>query len=206
MRERIALSMDFPDWDALSTALEAHRARVAGHFAALVQADGGAQRQAVALASWLEGDEPRAAIEARLQAVGINDVPVVAQLLQDLRGSAWPRRLDEAGRRRLYSLLGQIVEEVAPLPAALAVLRRLMRVIEAIGTRSAYFALLLENATARRRLIELAGYGDFLTRKIAALPLLLDELIDERLYEQPPDARGAGRGAERTPRRCGSGR
>ena len=86
---------------------------------------------------------------------------MVAQLLQDLRGSAWPRRLDEAGRRRLYSLLGQILEEVAPLPNALEVLRRLMRVIEAIGTRSAYFALLLENSTARRRLIELAGSRGF---------------------------------------------
>ena len=95
---------------------------------------------------------------------------------------AWIRR----GGAACTLLLGQMLEEVAPLPDALAVLRRLLRVIEAIGARSAYFALLLENSIARRRLIELAGYGDFLTAQIAALPLLLDELIDDRLFEQLP--------------------
>ena len=186
MRGRVALAMDCPDWERLLAALDAHRLRVAAHFASLVQSESGAQPQAAALTSWLEGEEPRAALEARLKALGHGDPGVIAQLLHDLRGTAWPRRLDETGRRRLFSLLGQILEELAPLPNALEILRRLMRVIEAIGTRSAYFALLLENAIARRRLIELAGYGDFLTAQIAALPLLLDELIDERLYERPP--------------------
>ena len=185
-RERIALSMDCSGWDELLVALESHRARVAAHFAALVQSDGGAQPQALSLATWLEGEEPRAVLEARLQSMNMPEIAVAAQLLVDLRGSAWPRRLDVAGRRRLYSLLGQILEEVARLPDALAVLRRLLRVIEAIGARSAYYALLLQNAIARRRLIELAGHGDFLTAQIAALPLLLDELIDDRLYEQLP--------------------
>jgi glutamate-ammonia-ligase adenylyltransferase len=60
-------------------------------------------------------------------------------------------------------------------------------VLEAIGARSAYFALLLHNARARGRLIRLATHGDFLIDQIAAHPLLLDELIDERLLEQPPD-------------------
>ncbi len=165
-----------------------------------MQSDGGAQRQAVSLASWLEGEEPRAVLEARLQSLSMPEAGTTAQLLLDLRGSAWPRRLDVAGRRRLYSLLGQIIEEVARLPDALAVLRRLLRVIEAIGARSAYYALLLENSTARRRLIELASHGDFLTAQIAALPLLLDELIDDRLFEQLADARRTGR---RTARAAG---
>ena len=185
-RERIALSMDCAGWDELLVALDSHRARVAAHFAALVQSDGGAQPQALSLATWLEGEEPRAVLETRLQGMNMPEIAVTAQLLVDLRGSAWPRRLDVAGRRRLNSLLGQILEEVARLPDALAELRRLLRVIEAIGARSAYYALLLQNSTARRRLIELAGHGDFLTAQIAALPLLLDELIDDRLYEQLP--------------------
>ena len=185
-RARIALAMDFSSWDELAVALEAHRARVAAHFAALVQSDGGAPPQAVPLATWFEGEEPRSLLEARLASLGMPEAAVAAQLLQDLRGSAWPRRLDETGRRRLYSLLAQMLEEVARLPDALAVLHRLLRVIEAIGARSAYFALLRENSIARRRLLELASHGDFLTAQIAALPLLLDELIDDRLFEQLP--------------------
>jgi glutamate-ammonia-ligase adenylyltransferase len=37
------------------------------------------------------------------------------------------------------------------------------------------------------RLVQLATHGDFLIDQIAAHPLLLDELIDERILEQPPD-------------------
>jgi glutamate-ammonia-ligase adenylyltransferase len=61
------------------------------------------------------------------------------------------------------------------------VLRRILRIIEAIGQRSAYFALLQENSSARARLVELCGHGEFLAQQIASYPLLLDELIDESL-------------------------
>ncbi len=187
-RARIAAAMNCGSWDELSGALEAHRQRVAAHFAALVQSDGGARPRSAPLTSLLEGEETRAVLPARLAQLGFPaaDAGPVAQLLQDLQGSALLRRLDESGRRRLHSLLGQLLVEVAALPDAFAVLRRLLRVIEAIGTRSAYYALLLENAIARRRLVELARHGDFLITQIAAWPLLLDELIDERLFERLP--------------------
>jgi glutamate-ammonia-ligase adenylyltransferase len=60
-------------------------------------------------------------------------------------------------------------------------------VVEAIGNRSAYLALLLHNSSARARLVQLASHGDFLIDQIASHPLLLDELIDERIFEVPPD-------------------
>jgi glutamate-ammonia-ligase adenylyltransferase len=49
-----------------------------------------------------------------------------------------------------------------------------------------YLALLNENAVARRRLVELCAHSQFLTDQIAAFPLLLDELLDERLFESVP--------------------
>jgi glutamate-ammonia-ligase adenylyltransferase len=65
-------------------------------------------------------------------------------------------------------------------------LRRVLRVLEAIGSRSAYFALLNENARVRRKLVELAALGEFLAAQIASHPLLLDELLDEGNDGQPP--------------------
>ena len=185
-RARIAAAMNCASWDELAAALEMHRQRVATHFAALVKSDRQDGTQAAPLTALFEGDDARGALETRLAALGMPDAATAAQLLYDLSGSAMLRRLDEPGRRRLHALLGQLIAEVPALPDSLAVLRRLLRVIEAIGTRSAYFALLLENSIARRRLIELACHGDFLTAQIAAFPLLLDELIDERLFERPP--------------------
>ena len=58
--------------------------------------------------------------------------------------------------------------------------------LEAIGSRSAYFALLNENAQVRRKLVELAARGEFLAAQIASHPLLLDELLDESSGGLPP--------------------
>ncbi|MGH8311218.1 MAG: bifunctional [glutamate--ammonia ligase]-adenylyl-L-tyrosine phosphorylase/[glutamate--ammonia-ligase] adenylyltransferase, partial [Steroidobacteraceae bacterium] len=58
--------------------------------------------------------------------------------------------------------------------------------LEAISARSTYLALLNENAPALARLIAICERSDFLTAQIAAFPLLLDELIDERILEDMP--------------------
>jgi glutamate-ammonia-ligase adenylyltransferase len=50
-----------------------------------------------------------------------------------------------------------------------------------------YFALLRESSAARTRLVELCGRSDFLAHQIAAYPLLLDELVDERLLSELPE-------------------
>jgi glutamate-ammonia-ligase adenylyltransferase len=67
------------------------------------------------------------------------------------------------------------------------VLRRILAILEAMGKRSAYFALLAESPAVRLRLVEICRWGDFLTRQIAAYPLLLDELIDARAFEDLPE-------------------
>jgi len=41
--------------------------------------------------------------------------------------------------------------------------------------------------------VQLCRHGDFLAAQIAAHPLLLDELIDERLLSQPPTRAGFAR-------------
>ena len=108
------------------------------------------------------------------------------------------RKLDEPGRKRLQALLPPLLagcRAPAPAPARNQVLRRVLRIIEAIGQRSAYFALLQENAAARARLVELCGHGDFLAQQIASYPLLLDELIDERLLAELPGRAELERGA-----------
>jgi glutamate-ammonia-ligase adenylyltransferase len=63
----------------------------------------------------------------------------------------------------------------------------MLRVIEAIGGRSAYFALLNENPAARERFMAVCRGGDFLVAQLAAHPLLLDELLDERSLLETPD-------------------
>jgi glutamate-ammonia-ligase adenylyltransferase len=187
-RELLAASMDCADWPALEAQLAAHRGRVAGHFRALVFGGTGEADAAPAPLPLAAGE--RARLVARLAADGWTEAETAASLLLDFQHSAGIERLDEIGTRRLRALLPVLLADAAAAVGPLAVLRRLLGVLEAIGARSAYLALLLHNARARARLVRLAAAGDFLIGQIGAHPLLLDELIDERLLEQWPDRPG----------------
>ncbi len=123
---------------------------------------------------------------------GLADPQAAARVLLELRQSSYYRRLDAYGRRRLATLVPRILAAVARVEAANGVngqpvLTRLLRIVEAIAGRTAYLALLNENAQALERLVQACRMGDYLARQVAAHPLLLDELLDARVFETLPD-------------------
>jgi [glutamine synthetase] adenylyltransferase / [glutamine synthetase]-adenylyl-L-tyrosine phosphorylase len=193
-RERIALAMGAPDWPGFMTELDLHRTRVTERFRAAVLSPAMADTSApvaIDLGRLWEGQAEAAALTDSMRAAGFAAAAEeVARLLLELRNSSLVRRLDEVGRKRLQVLLPSLLADVAASGDALPVLRRVLRVVEAIGARSAYFSLLHESAPARRRLVMLCGHGDFLATQIASHPLLLDELIDERVLSELPDRHG----------------
>src|SRR5262249_6395178 len=172
----------------LGAQLQAQRARVSGHFRQVIFGGGtpAAGTVRIDLGRFWDTQAETAALEAALQAAGFADSAEAARLLLELRASGLVRKLDEPGGRRLQALLPVLLADVARSASQLPVLRRVLRIIEAIGQRSAYFALLRENGAARALLVELCRHGDFLATQIAEHPLLLDELIDERLLTQLP--------------------
>jgi glutamate-ammonia-ligase adenylyltransferase len=187
-RELLAASLSFDSWAQLRAEIERHRRHVAASFAAIVfGASSGAAADAETENLPQLEDADRCTLAARLERSGFPDSTTAAQLLIDFRQLPFVQRLDAIGNRRMSALLPVLVAEAAGAREPLSTLRRLLRVLEAIGARSAYLALLLHNARARVRLVELASHGDFLTDQIASHPLLLDELIDERIFDSPPD-------------------
>jgi glutamate-ammonia-ligase adenylyltransferase len=196
-RERIALAMGSSDWNALLRELNQHRDHVSRHFRLVVfgsAAQDGSDSPTIDLGRFWNTQEETAALAEALARAGFADSGEAARLLLELRASALVRKLDEPGRKRLQGLLPKLLADITRVhsghsgaEAQLAVLRRVLRIIEAIGQRSAYFALLQESGAARVRLVELCAQGDFLAGQIAAHPLLLDELIDERLLSELPD-------------------
>jgi len=189
-RARIAASMGAPDWATLAGDFDAHRSRVSRHFKAVIFSAEGAAEQTLAKAGlaqfWQTGGEA-ASLAEFLTRVGFAEAEQGARLLLQLRESALVRRLDEPGIKRLQALLPALLADIAVSAAPLAALRRIVKILEAIGQRSVYFALLRESSAARTRLVELCARSDFLADQIAAYPLLLDELIDERLLAELPE-------------------
>jgi glutamate-ammonia-ligase adenylyltransferase len=192
-RERIAFAMGFEDWNACGAELDRHRARVTAAFQAVMFA-----RSETASAeptgingiaeAWMRGADA-AQFSIALEARGFAEGARAAAMLADYRASGAVRRLDAAGRARLDTLLPRLLSAVADRRSEASqtdVLRRILKVLEAIGSRSAYFALLNENAQVRRKLVELACLGEFLADQIASHPLLLDELLDDAAGGLPP--------------------
>ncbi|HKE95274.1 MAG TPA: bifunctional [glutamate--ammonia ligase]-adenylyl-L-tyrosine phosphorylase/[glutamate--ammonia-ligase] adenylyltransferase, partial [Povalibacter sp.] len=186
-RERLALSMGLPDWAAVAAQVEAHRDRVAKCFAQTVFGPVADTPQASgANASTLDLDGTAEERELVLRRMGIAEAGALSQVLEQLRTSAYYRRLDETGRRRLRDGLPRILQSVASTSQPEVTFARIARILEMIGGRTVYLALLNENGAALRRLVDLCSQSQFLADQIASHPLLLDELIDERLVEEPP--------------------
>jgi glutamate-ammonia-ligase adenylyltransferase len=191
-QERIALAMGAPGWEALLAELGRHQACVSRHFNRFVfgaTSRGGAAVSIDLGRLWDEGAES-AVLSESLARAGFAEPAQAGQMLLALRASALVRKLDEPGRRRLQALLPPLLADIGAAglagPEQLAVLRRILSILEATGKRSAYFALLRESQPARSRLIEICRHGEFLVRQIASYPLLLDELVDERLLAELP--------------------
>jgi glutamate-ammonia-ligase adenylyltransferase len=187
--DRLAASMDLPDVAALREALKQHRDCVTRHFNDVVVAPAGIGAggpAATSLAPLWDASPDAALCAERLRERGVAEHAEVARLTLDLLGGTRLKRLDESGRKRLIALLERLLRELPP-GDPLPLLRRLYSILESIGQRSAYFALLNENAAARARLLEVCSRGSFLAAQVAANPVLLDELIDERVFEDLPD-------------------
>jgi glutamate-ammonia-ligase adenylyltransferase len=187
-RTRLAAAMDCADWPTFAAELERHRQRVAVHFHTMMftadaSPSGPLERE---LERILEPETSAARRGELLSAAGIRDTAQVLAELDRLRESAYLRRLDETGRRRLQKALPRVLRRIAGAAQEPVALRRVLHVVERIGGRTVYLALLNENAAALDRLVDLCAHSQFLSDQIAAFPLLLDELIDDHLLQATP--------------------
>ena len=164
-RARVAAMCGFASWDAFETKLNAVRDSVTRHFQATF-AEPGAGKDA---AAW--PDHPR---------------------LAALRTSQRYAQLPEASRRRLDALVPELARAASGAADPEATLARGVDLVEAIATRAAYLALLAEHPQALERVMRIIGASSWAAQFVTQHPLLLDELLDDRVLHAAPDPKGAG--------------
>jgi glutamate-ammonia-ligase adenylyltransferase len=186
---RLAWAMGHDSWSAFKAELDVHREAVSRYFREIVVAPGGGGRDRGQLSAdwsafWSAASDGSSLIDGRVLAAFGNPQELLRRLVA-LRDGLGLKGVDESGRRRLEALLPRVVAACGAGEDADATLLRALGIVEAVGGRATYFALLNENAGALARLIDVCRHGDFLAGQIAAFPLLLDELVDPRVLEQP---------------------
>lgn len=178
VRSRWAFAMGHQCWEDLAAELEARRVSVQAVFDEI---------------GWeSDSDEPEAAASDSLLTAW--DAGRLAETenggylesLDRLRNSGLYQRMDETSRQRLRLFVVELVTALQTQDEPGRALERIVPIVQAICRRSAYLSLLLENPAALNRLLGLAAQSAMLARLVAEHPLLLDELLDPRLFDTPP--------------------
>ena len=185
-RLRLARSMNYPDWKAFFRQLDRYRKRVQESFDKVfasphTEEEQTDQRLQAVWECQVEGDQ---AIEF-LQRGGFEDGGEALNRLQGFRDSRAYRGLGIRGRERLEQLMPLLLAAVSASGSANVTLERLLKLLEAIATRTAYLALLLESPIALSQLVRLAGISPWIAQQITRFPLLLDEMLDPRRLYSP---------------------
>jgi [glutamine synthetase] adenylyltransferase / [glutamine synthetase]-adenylyl-L-tyrosine phosphorylase len=178
-RERIAAALDYVDWDELRHALDIQRVRVTAEFDALLAARR-RQQAPDALASYWQA-LPESGDLAVLADAGFAEAEQADGLLRDLARSPGVRGLSDSARGRLDRVLPALLQAAAGSQQPMLALRRLLALLQNVLRRSAYLALLDEQPAALQRLVDVVSHSALLAERLAAYPLLLDELLDARV-------------------------
>jgi glutamate-ammonia-ligase adenylyltransferase len=193
-RARLSLSLHLSEWRDTLACVDAARRCAADVFEALVFGGPAAPRADLESGlDWLASEALDVTEELGQKGLASAEIPAVARTLDAYRSSAAYRKLDENGRRRVHVILGRVLRAAAVLDQPAVVCERVLRILAAIGTRSSYLALLKEQPPALTRLIDICAISGFLARQIAEFPLLLDELIDPKAFEELPSRAGLAR-------------
>jgi [glutamine synthetase] adenylyltransferase / [glutamine synthetase]-adenylyl-L-tyrosine phosphorylase len=163
-RTRLARMSGFSSWNNFREILEKHRLAVSRHFEAVFA-------------------------ESKAQAEPWPDHPRLAALRSSQRYAALP---DES-RRRLDALVPALARAARATPDAETTLTRSLDLVEAIASRAAYLALLAEHPQALERVARIVGASSWAAEFLTRHPVLLDELLDDRVLYAPPDLEGFAR-------------
>ena len=177
-RARISRGLGYADWDTLREALDAHRMRVSNEFEALLAPRGRAATPSDLATYWRA--LPDAGDAQALADAGFRDTETLDGSLRDFARAPGVRTLSDATRARLDRVLPALLASAARSSQPDAALRRLLPLLHTLLRRASYLALLDEQPAALARLVDVVATSALLAERIAAHPLLLDELLDRR--------------------------
>ncbi|HMW16907.1 MAG TPA: bifunctional [glutamate--ammonia ligase]-adenylyl-L-tyrosine phosphorylase/[glutamate--ammonia-ligase] adenylyltransferase [Accumulibacter sp.] len=183
-KRQIAVSMNFAEWDDFFAGLNRHRSNVSRQFEQVFSdPDEGRHPLADLWEGLIVGDE---ACE-RLNALGFRQPQLACQRLQSFRQSGRYLQLPTNNRERLDALGPRLIEAAATTGAADATWQRGLDFLETISRRGAYLALLQQYPQALGKLADVISSSSWAADYLNRHPILLDELLDARLFDPTPD-------------------
>ncbi|MGL4995801.1 MAG: bifunctional [glutamate--ammonia ligase]-adenylyl-L-tyrosine phosphorylase/[glutamate--ammonia-ligase] adenylyltransferase, partial [Deefgea sp.] len=182
---RLASSMGFNDWESFRLKLDEYRSFVTIQFDQIfalpeqTTLNGGVTETHID--HYLDEDS------SNLSQLGFQNPSDIQRRLNALHDGSKYKQMPDRCRQRLDAILPSLVTISAEFNNPDLTLTRLLDLLEAIGRRESYLALLAEHPQALKRLASLYSASPWVSEYLTRHPILLDELLDFRLLHQSPD-------------------
>ncbi|MFC5302426.1 bifunctional [glutamate--ammonia ligase]-adenylyl-L-tyrosine phosphorylase/[glutamate--ammonia-ligase] adenylyltransferase [Azospira restricta] len=183
-RAQIAASLGFADWPALLATLDGHRAHVARHFEQVFSDPEAGTHPLAGL--WL-GQCGAEDCGEQLGELGFADPQAILDALERFRGTARYQQLPASNRERIDAVGPRLIQAAAATPKPDLTFARALAFLETISRRGAYLALLQQYPQALAKVAELVGSASWAAEYLNKHPVLLDEVLDPRLYDVATD-------------------
>ncbi|WP_449193162.1 bifunctional [glutamate--ammonia ligase]-adenylyl-L-tyrosine phosphorylase/[glutamate--ammonia-ligase] adenylyltransferase [Thauera sp.] len=183
-QQLIAEAMGFGSHAELMTALDTHRRIVSQHFDSVF---GDPSDEDHSLDATWQGAEDIETVTPVLGELGYRHPRSGAERLASIHASPRYRQLPNNIKGRFDALIPRVIEAAASTPGPDDTLARCLDLIEAIGRRGAYLALLQQYPQALRRVADLMSASRWGAQFLTRHPILLDEMLDARNLDTAPD-------------------
>ena len=176
------MGMEYPVWE---TTLTQHRALVQQQFDLVF----GAKNHLAVLEQKTQasGSDEAQLLQTLGAQFGNAALQQICTHLEQTRNSGKYLGLPEQHRQRFERLIPAVLARCTGVNDPAATLRRALDLLETIGRRGAYLALLCEYPQALERVVRLLGSSSWAATYLLRHPLLLDELVDPRSLYTPVD-------------------
>lgn len=189
-RARLAMAMRFEDWHQFVEQLDLHRENVHRLFGELLESP---QRSATApeisrLGAVWQGQLDKTQARAELASTGFKQADNIPGLLEQFRAGSLYRAFSSIERDRLDRLMPLVLKQAGSHSEAERTMTSFIAMVEAIGRRSVYLSLLIENPIALKQLLHLCAASPWISRHIGQHPVVLDELLQPLAGAEPQSA------------------
>ncbi len=183
-QQRVAQAMGFTNYESLLMELDDHRQTVARHFEAVFADPNEKQHQLDPVWHQADGQNSHA---GELEKLGFGDTAALCERLAAIRSGSRYQQMSEQAKSRFDAIVPRVVQAAAAATNPDDTLLRMLDLLEAIGRRSAYLALLQQYPQALDQVARIASASSWAADYLLHHPVLLDELLDPRLLDMAPD-------------------
>ena len=187
----LAHGLNFKDWQSFREAVSNAMQTIHHHFNDLFQ-DPELENKDTDVNDafhdiWQDDSSIDSELESLLEQAGFEDVIDIINKISSFRDSSSVRHMGPRGAKRLDQLMPVILQIISTMTQQSRSLSRVLTLMSAITTRTAYLELLAENKAALKQMIQLCSKSARIAEQIADFPYVLDELINPNTLFHPPE-------------------